>query len=364
MSSSILSSSTAIAPRPDDSGVCSSNGGGPDAAVAAVSAIASVGGRRPLTLEQLRGWYHLPFMELLYQAHQVHRAMHAPNQVQLATLANIKSGHCPEDCKYCPQSVRYKTGIDTWELPSADEVRQQVVRAKASGSSRFCMGAAWRTPPSEGHFQQVLDLVQVIRQEGLEACVTLGMVNSQQAQRLKEAGLTAYNHNIDTAPEYYPEIITTRTFQDRLDTLQAVGEAGLQVCCGGILGMGETVEHRLAMLHTLCHLPHPPESVPINALVPVEGTPLADQPALDPFEFVRMVATARLALPSAKVRLSAGRLQLSDEAQALCFFAGANSIFSGDTLLTTPNPATSRDAALFAKLGLVPQPVTPVQPVS
>jgi biotin synthase len=306
------------------------------------------------TLESITQTYHQPLLDLLFQAQQTHREYHVANKVQLATLANIKSGNCPEDCKYCPQSVRYQTGIDTWELPSVEAIKAQVQQAKANGSSRFCMGAAWKTPPSQTHFQQVIDLVSAVRGEGLEPCVTLGSISLEQAQQLKQAGLKAYNHNLDTSPEYYAEIITTRTYQDRLDTLKAVGEAGLQVCCGGIIGMGETIQDRLALLEALTQLPTSPESIPINCLVPVEGTPLAHLPPVDPLELVRLIATARLTFPKAKVRLSAGRLSLSQEAQTLCFLAGANSIFSGDTLLTTPNPASSQDAQLFDKLGLTP----------
>lgn len=306
--------------------------------------------------QKLEACYSQPFLELLNQAHQVHLANHPKNQVQLATLSNIKSGHCPEDCSYCPQSTRYNTGIDTWSLPSPEEIREQVKAAKANGSSRFCMGAAWRTPP-EKDFHKVLDLVKVVVDEGVEACVTLGMIDDEQAVQLKEAGLTAYNHNIDTAPSHYETIITTRTIQDRLDTLKSVGDAGIDVCCGGILGMGETLEHRLEFIETLMTLEHPPESVPINCLVAVEGTPLEGTPPVDPFELVRMVATVRIFMPKSKVRLSAGRLSLSDEAQALCFFAGANSIFSGEKLLTTQNNEMSDDEALFHKLGLHPQPV-------
>jgi biotin synthase len=303
-------------------------------------------------LQQLSQHYHQPLMDLLFQAQSVHRQHHQPNTIQLATLANIKSGNCAEDCKYCPQSARYNTGVETWDLPTVDEIKTQVTAAKANGSSRFCMGAAWRTPPSETHFSQVLKLVEVVVAEGLEACVTLGMVNDEQAQRLKAVGLTAYNHNLDSAPSFYPEIITTRTYDDRLATLKAVGQAGIQVCCGGILGMGETIAQRLELLEALCQLEHPAESVPINCLVGVAGTPLANQPPVDPIELVRLIATTRLALPKAKIRLSAGRLTLSDEAQALCFLAGANSMFSGETLLTTPNPGSGKDAQLMAKLGL------------
>ena len=306
----------------------------------------------PPSLEQLNDWYQLPLLDLLLQAQQVHRQHHPANQVQLATLANIKSGNCPEDCSYCPQSARYHTGVDTWDLPTVEEIQTQVKAAKTNGSNRFCMGAAWRTPPSQKKFDHVLELVRAVRLEGMEPCVTLGMVNPDQAQTLKEAGLVAYNHNIDTAPSFYGDIITTRTIQDRLDTLKAVGDAGLQVCCGGILGLGESIEHRLEMLHTLCQLEHPPESVPVNALVPVAGTPLEDQPPVEPLELARFIAVTRLALPSSKIRLSAGRTTLSDEAHALCFMAGANSFFAGDTLLTTANPGESRDGKLLHSLGL------------
>jgi biotin synthase len=304
------------------------------------------------TVETLATLYNQPFFELVYQAHQVHLAHHPANTVQFCTLSNIKSGNCPEDCAYCPQSARYTTGIDTWDLPTTEEIKAQVQAAKANGSTRFCMGAAWRTPPKGKAFDHVLDLVKTAAAEQVEVCVTLGMIDAQQAMALKDAGLTAYNHNIDTAPSYYDQIITTRTIQDRLNTLDAVAHAGIQVCCGGILGMGETVAHRLEFLATLCGLDTPPESVPINCLVPVAGTPMADQPPVDPFELVRMVAVTRLALPTARVRLSAGRLTMSDGTQAWCFFAGANSIFTGDTLLTTPNPGQNRDVSLLEKLNL------------
>ena len=306
-----------------------------------------------VSLIQLEQWYALPFFDLVTQAHQVHLAHHAANTVQFCTLSNIKSGNCPEDCAYCPQSARYTTGVDTWDLPSTEEIQSQVQVAKANGSTRFCMGAAWRTPPKGKAFDHVLELVKTAAAENVEVCVTLGMIDAQQAQALKQAGLTAYNHNIDTAPSFYDQIITTRTIQDRLNTIEAVAHAGIQVCCGGILGMGETVEHRLEFLTTLCELDTPPESVPINCLVPVKGTPMADQPPLDPFELVRMVAVTRLALPTARVRLSAGRLTMSDETQAWCFFAGANSIFTGETLLTTPNPGQNRDLSLMQKLNLM-----------
>lgn len=302
--------------------------------------------------DQLREAYHKPFLDLVYEAQTIHRRYHTPNEVQFCTLSNIKSGNCPEDCAYCPQSIRYNTGVDTWDLPSVDEIREQVREAKTAGSTRFCMGAAWRTPPHQKAFDHVLDLVRTVTDEGVEACVTMGMVNDAQAKALKEAGLTAYNHNIDTAPSFYGDIITTRTIGDRLQTLKAVGDAGLQVCCGGILGMGESVEHRLEFIETLLGLDTPPESVPINCLVPVAGTPLADQPPVDVFDLVRTIAVTRIFLPSARVRLSAGRLAMTDEAQAWCFMAGANSIFTGEKLLTTDNPGMGRDRQLVAKLGM------------
>jgi biotin synthase len=312
----------------------------------------------PVAYAQLQAWYALPFFDLVQLAHRTHLQYHPANVVQFCTLSNIKSGNCPEDCAYCPQSARYTTGIDTWDLPSVDEITAQVRAAKANGSSRFCMGAAWRTPPKGKAFDHVLQLVKAAAAEQVEVCVTLGMIDYEQATALKAAGLTAYNHNIDTAPSHYPDIITTRTLDDRLNTLEAVAMADIQVCCGGILGMGESIDQRLEFLNTLCQLPTPPESVPINCLVPVKGTPLADQPPLPPFELVRMVAVTRLALPTARVRLSAGRLAMSDETQAWCFFAGANSVFTGDTLLTTPNPGADRDGILLQQLGLTVETVT------
>jgi biotin synthase len=316
---------------------------------------ATVNENQDSLLAQLRVCYHLPFPELIFRAQEIQRRFHPGNEVQLCTLANIKSGNCPEDCAYCPQSARYNTGIETWDLPTVEDIRQQVQEAKANGSTRFCMGAAWRTPPHKKAFDQVLALVKTVADEGVEACVTLGMVNAEQAIALKEAGLTAYNHNIDSSPDFYPEIITTRTIEDRLQTLSNVANAGLQVCCGGILGMGESVEQRLGMIATLCGLDTPPESVPINCLVPVEGTPLADQSPVDPIELARTIAVTRIFLPTARVRLSAGRLSMSDETQALCFLAGANSIFTGEKLLTTDNPGDVRDQALLQKLGMMPQ---------
>lgn len=305
--------------------------------------------------QKIRDCYRQPFLDLVFQAQEAHRRFHPRNEVQLCTLANIKSGNCPEDCAYCPQSARYNTGIETWDLPSLDEIRQQAQEAKANGSTRFCMGAAWRTPPHQKAFEHVLGMVKVVVEEEMEACVTLGMINAEQAKALKEAGLTAYNHNIDTAPSYYPEVISTRTIEDRFETLKNVAAADIQVCCGGILGMGESVEHRMEFIQTLCEMETPPESVPINCLVAIEGTPLADQPPVDPFDLVRTIATVRIFLPTTKVRLSAGRLSMSDETQALCFMAGANSIFTGEKLLTTNNPGINRDQELLTKLGLTAQ---------
>jgi biotin synthase len=304
---------------------------------------------------RVRDCYHLPFIDLVYQAQGVHRLHHPANEVQLCTLANIKSGNCPEDCAYCPQSARYNTGIEKWDLPSLEEIKEQALAAKANGSTRFCMGAAWRTPPHQQAFDHVVDMVKVVAAEGMEACVTLGMINAEQAQALKVAGLTAYNHNIDTAPSYYPEIISTRTIDDRFQTLKHVAQAGIQVCCGGILGMGETLDHRLEFIQTLVEMEDTPESVPINCLVPVEGTPMADQPPVDPFDLVRTIATVRVFMPQTRIRLSAGRLTMSDETQAWCFMAGANSIFTGEKLLTTDNPGINRDQELLAKLGLTVQ---------
>lgn len=303
--------------------------------------------------------YASPLPELMFQAQEVHRRFHDPTTVQFCTLSNIKSGNCSEDCAYCPQSARYQTGIDTWTLPSVDDVKAQALAAKDSGSTRLCMGAAWREVRDGKDFEHILDLVKTVRNTGMEACVTLGMLTPEQAVRLKKAGLTAYNHNIDTSPEYYERIITTRRFEDRLHTIGNVREAGIQVCCGGIIGMGESLEDRIRFLLALTQLDPPPESVPINALVPVEGTPLGDLPPIDPFDLVRTIATARICMPQAIIRLSAGRTQLSDEAQALCFLAGANSIFTGEKLLTTANPGIDRDHALMAKMGMRPMDTAP-----
>lgn len=308
------------------------------------------------TRDAIRDLYNRPLPDLIFEAQTVHRQYHKADEVQFCTLSNIKSGNCSEDCSYCPQSARYNTGIDTWTLPSTEEIRDQALAAKANGSTRLCMGAAWREVRDNADFDHILELVKTVRGLDMEACVTLGMLNEEQAKRLKEAGLTAYNHNIDTSPEYYPEIITTRTFEDRVKTIENVGKAGISVCCGGIVGLGESLEDRIGFLYALTQLTPQPESVPINALVPVKGTPLENQPLIDPIDLVRTIACARICIPQAMVRLSAGRTEMSDEAQALCFLAGANSIFTGDVLLTTPNPGMDHDHQLMTKLGMHPQP--------
>jgi biotin synthase len=310
--------------------------------------------RSDWTLEEARAIFDLPFNDLLFHAQRVHRANFDPNRVQVSTLISIKTGACPEDCAYCPQSVRYDTGLEREELMEVCEVVARAEVAKANGATRFCMGAAYRNPKPH-QLQKIKAMVSEVRALGLETCATLGMLTPQQATELKDAGLDYYNHNLDTSEKYYGEVITTRTYQDRLDTLQAVRDAGLNVCCGGILGMGETDQDRVALLHTLATLQHHPESVPINQLVQVAGTPLHGLPPLDPLDFVRAIATARLLMPRSYVRLSAGRTEMSDAVQALCFLAGANSIFYGEKLLTTPNPGTTHDQALFARLGLAPE---------
>jgi biotin synthase len=306
----------------------------------------------PRTRDALLACYEQPLPDLLYHAATVHRAHHDPRVVQLSTLANIKQGGCPEDCGYCPQAARYHTGVDATPLLDVEAVRQQARAAQAAGSTRFCMGAAWRDVPDDARFGQVLGLVREVAGMGMEVCCTLGMLTAAQAESLRTAGCGYYNHNLDTSPEFYGSIITTRTYQDRLDTLARVRGAGLRVCCGGILGMGESRADRVGLLAELVALDPPPESVPINALVRVEGTPLAARAPLDPLEMVRMVATARIALPRAQVRLSAGRRELSPELQALCFLAGANSIFTGERLLTTPNPDHDADLAMLRALGM------------
>jgi biotin synthase len=310
--------------------------------------------RNDWTLEEARAVFELPFNDLLFHAQRVHRANFDPNRVQVSTLISVKTGACPEDCAYCPQSVRYDTGLEREELMQVGDVVAAARAAKANGATRFCMGAAYRNPKPK-QLEQVKAMVREVRALGLETCATLGMLTPQQAGELKEAGLDYYNHNLDTSEQFYGEIITTRTYQDRLDTLQAVRDAGLNVCCGGILGMGESDRDRVGLLHTLATLPHHPESVPINQLVQVEGTPLHGLPPLDPLDLVRSIATARLLMPRSYVRLSAGRTGMSDPVQALCFLAGANSIFYGEKLLTTPNPGETHDQALFARLGLAPE---------
>jgi len=310
--------------------------------------------RNDWTIEEARAVFALPFNDLLFHAQRVHREHFDPNRVQVSTLLSIKTGACPEDCKYCPQSVRYDTGLEREELLALEEVLTAARAAKANGATRFCMGAAYRNPKPK-QLEQVKTMVREVRALGMETCATLGMLTPQQARELKSAGLDYYNHNLDTSEAFYGEIITTRTYQDRLETLQSVRDAGLNVCCGGILGMGESSDDRVALLHTLATLPQHPESVPINQLVQVPGTPLHGLPPLDPLDFVRAIATARLLMPKSYVRLSAGRTDMSDAVQALCFLAGANSIFYGDKLLTTPNPGESLDHALFARLGLAPE---------
>jgi biotin synthase len=297
--------------------------------------------------------FELPFNDLLYQAQGVHRQNFDPNAVQVSTLLSIKTGGCPEDCSYCPQSVHHDTELENERLLDVEAVVAAARTARAAGASRFCMGAAWRNPRGK-NFERVLEMVRRVRAEGLETCATLGMLDAEQATALQAAGLDYYNHNLDTSPEFYGEIITTRTYDDRLDTLTHVREAGINVCCGGIVGLGEDRADRVSMLCELANLPEHPGSVPINQLIRVEGTPLELQAAIEPLEFVRTIAVARILMPRSWVRLSAGRTAMTDEMQALCFFAGANSIFYGEKLLTTGNPDTASDDALFARLGLHP----------
>jgi biotin synthase len=311
--------------------------------------------RNDWTLEEVRGLFALPFADLMFAAQQAHRAHHAPNQVQVSTLLSIKTGGCPEDCAYCPQSIRYHTGVERETLMDVGSVVERAKAARQAGATRFCMGAAYRSPKAR-ELSQIAEMVREVRALGLETCATLGMLTREQAEELKAAGLDYYNHNLDSSAEHYEKIITTRTYQDRLDTLAAVRAAGIKVCCGGILGMGETELDRAKLLHTLATLPEHPESVPINQLVQVPGTPLDGTPRLDPLEFVRAIAVARVLMPKAHVRLSAGRSEMSDELQALCFLAGANSIFYGEKLLTTGNPDVAHDQELFARLGVEPEP--------
>lgn len=308
--------------------------------------------RHDWSLEELRALHDAAITDLIYQAQGVHRRYHPSDEIQRCTLLSIKTGACPEDCGYCPQSAHYDTGLTREGLIDVDAALESAARARQGGATRFCMGAAWREVRDGAQFDRVLEMVRGVRQLGLEACCTLGMLNASQAERLAEAGLTAYNHNLDTSPEYYARIISTRTYEDRLRTIEHVRDAGISVCCGGIIGMGESIEDRLRLLQVLSSQQPHPESVPINALVPVPGTPLAEQPPVPPLEFVRMVATARIAMPASRIRLSAGRLSMSLETQTLCFLAGANSIFSGEKLLTTPNPGDDEDSAMLAELGL------------
>ena len=303
------------------------------------------------TVSQIHQLFEMPFMDLLFEAQQVHRAHHTPNTVQLSTLLSIKTGACSEDCAYCPQSKHYDTGVPGTGLEPLESVIAAARAAKEQGAQRFCMGAAWRSP-TERQLDDVIAMVSAIKDLGLETCVTLGMLKTGQAERLRDAGLDYYNHNLDTAPEFYGNIITTRTYQDRLNTLEAVRDAGIKVCCGGIVGLGESRRERAGLIAQLARLDPYPESVPINNLVKVEGTPLADTPDVDDFEFVRTIAAARIAMPKAVLRLSAGRTEMSDTMQALCFMAGANSIFYGDALLTTSNPQRDKDRALLERLGI------------
>ena len=307
--------------------------------------------RHDWTREEVRALFALPFAELVFQAAQVHRQHFDPAEVQVSTLLSIKTGGCPEDCGYCSQSAKFDTGLKAGKLMEVESVLAEARAAKEGGATHFCMGAAWRSP-KDRDLDKVCAMVEGVKALGMETCVTLGMLDAGQARKLKDAGLDYYNHNLDTSPEYYSQIITTRTYQDRLDTLEQVRAAGINVCCGGIVGMGEQMEDRVGMITMLANLPVHPESVPINMLMQVEGTPLGESAQLDPFDFVRTIAVARITMPASFVRLSAGREHMSEETQALCFMAGANSIFCGPKLLTTPNPARDRDFALLDKLGM------------
>ncbi|SFE38629.1 biotin synthase BioB [Thermoflexibacter ruber] len=311
--------------------------------------------RNDWTKEEISEIFHSPILELIYRAASVHRQFHNPQEVQVCTLLSIKTGGCPEDCAYCPQAARYHTEVKVHKLMTVKEVLAKAQQALEAGSTRFCMGAAWREVRDNKDFDKVIEMVKGVAQMGLEVCCTLGMLTPQQAQKLKEAGLYAYNHNLDTSEEYYDEIITTRTYQDRLETLENVRKAKISVCSGGIIGMGESLNDRIGMLHTLATLPEHPESVPVNALVAVEGTPLENQERVSVWEMIRMIATARITMPKAMVRLSAGRVMMNMEEQALCFLAGANSIFAGEKLLTTPNPEYDKDREMFQVLNLKPR---------
>lgn len=311
--------------------------------------------RNDWTIEEIRDIYFSPLLDLIYRAATVHRMYNDPQEVQVCTLLSVKTGGCPEDCAYCPQAARYSTGVNTHKLLDVATVLEHARQAYENGSTRFCMGAAWREVRNNRDFDKIIEMVKGVNAMGMEVCCTLGMLTHEQALRLKEAGLYAYNHNLDTSEGYYDKIITTRTYDDRLETLENVRRAKISVCSGGIIGMGETHEDRIGMLHTLATLPEHPESVPVNALVAVEGTPLENQQRVPVWDMVRMIATARIIMPRAMVRLSAGRVSMSPEEQALCFMAGANSIFAGEKLLTTPNPDTDSDKKLFQTLNLKPR---------
>ena len=312
--------------------------------------------RTDWTREEISEIYNQPILNLVYQGASVHRQHHDPQEVQVCTLLSVKTGGCPEDCAYCPQAARYHTDVKVQKLLPVEEVLAHALEAKENGSTRFCMGAAWREVRDNRDFDKVIEMVKGVSTMGLEVCCTLGMLTPEQAQKLKDAGLYAYNHNLDTSKEFYNEVISTRTYDDRLETLENVRDANISVCSGGIIGMGEREEDRIGMLHTLATLKQHPESVPVNALVPVEGTPLEDQEKVSVWEMIRMIATARIIMPKAMIRLSAGRVRMNLEEQALCFLAGANSIFAGDKLLTTPNPGAIKDREMFQKLELKPRP--------
>ncbi|MEO6328554.1 MAG: biotin synthase BioB [Ginsengibacter sp.] len=307
------------------------------------------------TIEEISEIYHTPLLELIYKAASIHREFHDIAEVQVCTLLSIKTGGCPEDCAYCPQAARYNTGVNVHSLMKNEEVLSYAEKAKNAGSTRFCMGAAWREVRDNSDFDRVIEMIKGVNEMGMEVCCTMGMLTESQAKKLYDAGLYAYNHNVDTSADHYGDIITTRTYNDRLNTLNNVRKAGISVCSGGIIGLGETHEDRIGMLHTLSTLPQHPESVPINALVRVKGTPLQGQPKVDIWDMVRMIATARILMPATMVRLSAGRAEMSVAEQALCFMAGANSIFAGDKLLTTPNPSYDEDNVMFQLLGLKPR---------
>ncbi len=311
--------------------------------------------RNDWTIEEIQEIYNSPLLELVFRAASTHRQFNNTGEVQVCTLLSIKTGGCSEDCAYCPQAARYNTGVNVHPLMKQEQVMEYAAKAKAAGSTRFCMGAAWREVRDNRDFDRVIEMVKGVNELGMEVCCTLGMLTDTQAQKLADAGLYAYNHNLDTSKEYYKEIISTRTYDDRLETLDNVRKAGISVCCGGIVGLGETHADRIKMLHTLCTMPEHPESVPINALVAVEGTPLESNQKVDVWDMVKMIATARILMPKAMVRLSAGRATMSVSDQALCFMAGANSIFTGEKLLTTPNPSFDEDKAMFDLLGLTPR---------